>query len=177
MHNYYDTQSQSDGRTHPLPLVRTPYQSGSGRGWTGWCVVQTVSRRRCTNTKTVVVSRRWSPPMSDIVSTVEPARSTLFRQSRSCTWIVPKSPGHILWMWWTTCIESLFLYSRGLSWCTTQVRRYQVLRYLDWTVVTILYFIRDMITNSRISEVDGCLPASSYISNRDLMYELAGDFT
>ncbi len=29
----------------------------------------------------------------------------------------------------------------------------------------------------RISEVDGCLPASSYISNRNLMYELAGDFT
>ncbi len=30
---------------------------------------------------------------------------------------------------------------------------------------------------TRISEVDGCLPASSYISNRHLMYELAGDFT
>ena len=29
----------------------------------------------------------------------------------------------------------------------------------------------------RISEVDGCLSASSYISNRNLMYELAGDFT
>ena len=32
-------------------------------------------------------------------------------------------------------------------------------------------------TNSRVSEVDGCLPASSYIRHRILMYELAGDFT
>ena len=40
------------------------------------------------------------------------------------------------------------------------------------------YIIQKIInTNSRISEVDGCLPASSYISNRNLMYELAGDFT
>ena len=34
-----------------------------------------------------------------------------------------------------------------------------------------------IFTYIRVSEVDGCLPASSYISNRNLMYELAGDFT
>ncbi len=33
------------------------------------------------------------------------------------------------------------------------------------------------ISIGRVSEVDGCLPASSYIRHRNLMYELAGDFT
>ncbi len=41
-------------------------------------------------------------------------------------------------------------------------------------VCCLQHFDKD---NTRVSEVDGCLPASSYISNRNLMYELAGDFT